>query len=34
MNTGKHAQTGAGFRSTIKNIADVIIQFKPYKRIN
>ena len=34
MNTGKNAQTGAGFRSTINNMADVIIQFKPYERIN
>lgn len=34
MNIGKNAQTGAGFRSTIKNMADVIIQFKPYERIN
>ncbi|MGQ7789310.1 hypothetical protein ACULNC_04385 [Shigella flexneri] len=25
MNTGKNAQAGAGFRSTIKNMADVII---------
>lgn len=34
MNTGKNAQTEAGFHSTIKNMADVITQYKPYERIN